>query len=418
MRLQSADAITDDTTSDIQVPIVDASDYDNGTSTFDFGSWLDVHAERFDEMLHGLYDHVGNNSMLEDRLEIGGDFAWVPIRFIKRGPLVSGPNSSKANAGPAFISFTSTLIGTASSLSSAARNDMYNTMVHEIGHTQDNFNFNEFAMSRGWVSNPARTVGLVQDVTPSNWWHDPNANDEYVSNYASGSGTEDFAESFSAFFIDDSAPAGITFVPIFGGGTPIASQPALRSFMDGYFDIFRAFPYEVTVWYEDFLGRANGERADTATPFPASNWSTDDSLILIPSPTYGVQNYELELGETANTANQVSYGLWNSEDIDVSDYTGTIDITLDVKSVGSLEASGPWTDWFAAQVFVDGSPGNAAFELGNLTTNNVYEQMSLTVPAGADEIIIQLSWQTNAGEKYVVDNIEVRGTLAPPPLAN
>ncbi|MEM1166103.1 MAG: calcium-binding protein [Planctomycetota bacterium] len=427
VRVQSGDNITDfGSVQDTEVHFIGT---DNATlqfvsgppAVFDYGFWEDFAIERIDEGFQVMSQLTEDQSLMAPPVfDINDKIEYIPVLAEKRGPVLSGPADLGANAqlGKALIAFNAQLYGTLNSYDHFTREFAMYATIHEVGHTHDFANTLGWDLERGWVSNPTSTTGLTQYFgTSSSSWIDPTvtAVSDFVSSYADSNAPEDFAETFYSYVIEEGNPPG-TFIDL--SGPPVNQIPDLQAFMDEFIDFYNAFPYEVTVWYQNFLGIADGTLAKNGVPWPGGDWSVDESFILIPSPSYGVQNYEFELGETADTASQVSYGLWNSEDIDVSEYTGVVDVTLDVKSVGSLDASGPWADWFVAQVIVDGAPGAAAFKLGNLTVNNVYEPILLTVPPGADTISIQLSWQANAGEKYVVDNIEVRGTLPPPPIAN
>ncbi|MEM1166098.1 MAG: hypothetical protein AAGI30_07380 [Planctomycetota bacterium] len=385
---------------------------------YDYGFWEDFAAERVDVGFDAIAQSSGNQAFLSPPVPgSDGKPMYIPLLVLKRGTVLSGPADPSANYGTGTYSCRADLYGTLSSYTNADFQFAMYATIHEVGHTLQRTNFLGWHYERGWVANPTSTTGLTQYLGGStNYWHDASAILDFVSDYGDTSAIEDFAESFYAYVLDEANyPSGINFWPL--GGTAISLLPDLQTYMNEFSDFYEGVPYEITVWYEDFLGRANGEQADNAILDPATNWSTDDSLIVIPSPTYGVQNYEFEFGQTADTASQVSYGIWASEDIDVSQHTD-VELTFDLKSVGSLEASGPWVDWFLMQLIVDGVATSSFVQNGNLTVNNVYEQVSMAVPAGAETISFEIWWQTNAGEKYVLDNIEVRGTLPPPPIAN
>ncbi|MEM9083109.1 MAG: hypothetical protein AAGB34_05880 [Planctomycetota bacterium] len=421
-RHHSADNITDAGTSDTIIFLEAAGKRTTTSYTTDFGFWQDVQVERLDEIFDMWFDLVGTHAMLETPFYIDGVEWYTPLRVITRGNETSGNVARAASGFDGGMNLEDNMLGdwasygTGSSLGN--RNYAMNIITHEVGHSHENYAYPEFLRTRGWVSNPGRTVGLTQYPNgSSNWWHDSSSVAGFVSGYSRYAGNEDYAESWQAYVIDEANYPGVTWMPGLGLLNDIDTLPTLKAMIGDVMDHLGGSAYKTTVWYEDFLGLANNARSDTTLITFDSNWSTNDSFIAISSPVYGVQNYELELSETADTAGQVSYGYWDSEDIDVWQYTN-LDVTLDVKSVGSLEASGPWYDWFAVQLIVDGVPSVSTYKLGNLTTNNVYEQISLSVPPGADEISIQLSWQTNAGEKYVVDNIVVTGDRSTPPLAN
>ncbi|MEM9082160.1 MAG: hypothetical protein AAGB34_01090 [Planctomycetota bacterium] len=418
VRVESADDVTDVlSTQDTEVHLQAADDGAVFSRVYDFGFWEDFAVERVDVGFDAISRSTENQAFLTPPvIDSNGKLLYVPLIALKRGPVLSGPADPSANAGIGSFSCKVDLYGTLNSYTSTDFQFAMYATIHEVGHTHEDTNQLGWHLERGWVSNPTSTTGLTQYPSGStNYWHDASAVLGFVSDYADSAGNEDFAESFYAYVLDETNyPSGINFWP--AGGTSLSQLSDLQTYMGEFSDYYKGVPYELTIWYQNFLGITNGTTAKNGVPTPGGNWSIDDSLIVIPSPTYGVQNYEFEFSETANTASQISYGIWKTEDINVSEYTD-VELTLDAKSVGSLEASGPWIDWFVMQLNVDGVPLSYFTQNGNFMANNVYEQISMTVPPGAETISLEIWWQTNSGEKYVVDNIEVRGTLFPAPIA-
>ncbi|MEM1166104.1 MAG: calcium-binding protein [Planctomycetota bacterium] len=426
-RMESTNNITDATSDDIVVPFLPGDEYTQSSISYDIAFWTDVNIQLVDDAFVYYYDlfggsnvflaSMGSYALFQEGFPDNGEYA--PVQIVKRGPrpgtTQGGPSSSQ---GSLLIFLGYGLVPDTQDADEFFLDDYtlsFQVLTHEYCHAQMNFHGDGFTAMRTWVYNPGTTAGLYSPR--SNPYYRQIGTEGFHTSYAENNMLEDFAESLEGYIL-----RGTPYQQPLGILTPLANLPILESYMGNVFDYLSGVTYESIIWHEYFLGLANGAQADTASVVPGaktggSNWSTDDSLILIPSPTYGVQNYEFEFGQTADTANQISYGIWETETINISEYTG-VEVTLDVKSVGSLDASGPWYDWFAMQLIVDGVPGTYDYRFGSFTVNNVYEQMTLSVPGGADEISLQLSWQTNSGEKYVVDNIEVKGTRPVPPLAN
>lgn len=404
VRLHSADTITDASADEVVSTFADADDAITGTGTFPHGFWSDIQIQHCDEAFDYYHDYFGDNVLLKT-FDVMQDIEWYkPVRYVQRGERTSGSDPGAASAGGERVEFSSYIWPT----SATATPDFgVRVTTHELGHIHDTFTLEGFYFLRGWVRNPSSTSGLTSASTGASWYYDTGI-EGFVSSYSMTRAGEDFADSFEEFLLNNTQYEP---VPL----TPIENLPILNAYMDDFVDHLDGVSYDSVIWFEDFFGLADGTTDDNVSRSPDSDWTTDVSNVTTSNPYRAVQSQQMEFGITAGGQNESGYGVWESESIEVWRHD-SVTVSFDVKSIGVLEATGPWQDYIVAEMVVDGVTTVIFDNPGDISTGSTYTTVSANVPSTADELFVRFRWKTT-GEKYVIDNVFVEGTRAAPPLA-
>ncbi len=177
---------------------------------------------------------------------------------------------------------------------------------------------------------------------------------------------------------------------------------------EAYFEGTLGGGYE-TFWVEDFTGLPNGDRSDAG----ATAWTSTKGSF---NPIYwGVNTKDgNKVYRTRKTGqnNEVSEVTWLSEVIDISNHTD-VDISLDMLTNNTLEASGGGRDYMRAFYIVDGGAETEFDVNGELYGSFLYavaEQEDLNGSA----LQIKVTFHTTGnGEYQYLDNVQVSGTTVP-----
>lgn len=147
-------------------------------------------------------------------------------------------------------------------------------------------------------------------------------------------------------------------------------------------------------WVEDF-NLPNGTTIDTG----ATAWSLDTSGI-----TYSRAIFKVDNGRfIANNTRGV--GIWLSGVIELGDEA--VDLSLDLQSVGTLEATGGSRDWLLLEYRVDGGTWQTVIDVRGRYNNNVPATVTAE-PIDGDTLQLRVSTKTTAGdERYLWDNVSV-----------
>ncbi len=177
---------------------------------------------------------------------------------------------------------------------------------------------------------------------------------------------------------------------------------------EAYFEGTLGGSYE-TFWVEDFAGISNGSRSDTG---PTAWSSTRGSY----NPIYWGVNTKSgnKVYQTRKTGlnNEVSEVTWLSEVIDISQHTD-VDLSLEMLTNNTLEASGGGRDYMRAFYILDGGPEVEFDTNGELYGSFLYaiaEQQDLN----GSTVQIKVTFHTTGnGEYQYLDNVQVSGVSIP-----
>ena len=264
-----ADLIVDDTAQDIRVRFTDEGArtvtwgpgvFPSSTS-YTAGSWTDAEIQLVDQALAAVAKGTANNALLYNSL--GGE----PQLF------------RLGNASNQYIAFNDSATGdTHYSNQSFTWNGVFNAdwatqvVLHEFGHNWDTrpeadrllriwgaVTVTQFRDQSGWTQTPPIDVTNFTQSRDGQWWYASSA--QFVRWYAQTNPREDFAETFSAYFMQQEgrafvggpgaagAPGKVTEIgnwvslvkslgpegrPVGGGGTggPLGSPSAMASGVD------------------------------------------------------------------------------------------------------------------------------------------------------------------------------------------
>ncbi|MEM1164854.1 MAG: hypothetical protein AAGI30_01030 [Planctomycetota bacterium] len=417
VRLESLDVITDDGPEDIVPWFTGRID----APAPNLGFWSDEELEKMDEMFHILHGLVGTNAFLQALEEQDGAVWTVPLDFETTTGLIGGEL-----VGSPTMLVSETWLNYPLSL-------RYKVMVHEMAHAHDHLVLETFTQLRGWVSKPDTTAGLFDPLQSFDTSWRAIGSEGHVSRYSTSNQKEDKADSFASHVLDVTQyPGTVTFLELDGMGNvdsgppyiTIDQAPQTQALMDDFLRYFAGDNLDnAVIWYEDFLGRADGNTSDTLTggvsPNPLSFWSTDMSNIGVSSATHGVDNYQYRMSRTADQADENGYGIWESDAIEIWKH-GNITVSFDIRTDGQLESSGPWNDYFIAEIVLDGTLVVPFWNADNQQLSGSYTTQSVTNAffANYDELKVRFRWKTTGNdESYYVDNIVVSGTTLLSPLA-
>ncbi|XOV95312.1 MAG: gliding motility-associated C-terminal domain-containing protein [Bacteroidota bacterium] len=177
---------------------------------------------------------------------------------------------------------------------------------------------------------------------------------------------------------------------------------------EAYFEGVLGGAYE-TFWVEDFAGLSNGSRSDAG----ATAWTSTKGSF---NPRYwGVNtksgNKVYQTNKTGQN-NEVSEVTWLSEVIDISGHTD-VDLSLEMLTNNTLEASGSGRDYMRAFYILDGGAEVEFDTNGELYGSFLYaiaEQQDLN----GSSVQIKVTFHTTGnGEYQYLDNVQVSGESVP-----
>ena len=101
-------------------------------------------------------------------------------------------------------------------------------IIHEIGHNwDDEYDEAGWEALSGWVESAVSPGANFVQSGDGEWWFD-NTLEDFVSNYAKNNARDDFAESFTNYFMN---LGGLAFS---GVVNDISTLPGKLSFMDDF----------------------------------------------------------------------------------------------------------------------------------------------------------------------------------------
>ena len=177
---------------------------------------------------------------------------------------------------------------------------------------------------------------------------------------------------------------------------------------EAYFQGTLGGNYE-TFWVEDFAGLPNGDRSDAG----ATAWTSTKGSF---NPIYWGVNTKSgnKVYRTRKTGqnNEVSEVTWLSEVIDISNHTD-VDLSLEMLTNNTLEASGAGRDYMRAFYILDGGAETEFDVNGELYGSFLYavaEQEDLN----GSTLQIKVTFHTTGnGEYQYLDNVQVSGISVP-----
>lgn len=291
----SSDRLLDDGIEDIQISFTNEaartvtwpSGYTPSTTTYTAGTWSDRDIEWVDEALGTIAVATGNNALLyradgsEPTLYRLGDASNSYIAF----------NDSVGDTHYSNQSFEDST-GTASEAST------HEVVFHEFGHNWDTRDeasnilgvYGEaivqiFRNASGWTQSLSDTSGYTKS-RDNKWWYESGT--DFVSWYARTNPKEDFAESFSAYFMDE---LGEPFREGTGGA---ANAP----------DKMTAIGYLIT--YAGYLG-ADGRPIGAGSGDPSPSYDPTEVLLATDDCPVAL------VGTTLASADTYQQGDWASQ---------------------------------------------------------------------------------------------------------
>jgi Ca2+-binding RTX toxin-like protein len=192
---------------------------------FAAGSWTESDVEAIDKGLQVLHEATGNKSLLER--EPNGILNGDLVTITRQSSAIvdgngDGPSALAWNSGQGDIFVAD---GTFSDSRSPTE-----VIIHEIGHNWDTeYDEAGWGALSGWVeSDVSPGANFTQGSDTSGTWWFATALEGFVSSYAQTNLYEDFAESFTSFYM---TLAGLTFVGD-GGGVSLSQLPGKTAFME------------------------------------------------------------------------------------------------------------------------------------------------------------------------------------------
>ena len=168
---------------------------------------------------------------------------------------------------------------------------------------------------------------------------------------------------------------------------------------------------QTTIWSEDFSGYLDGTTtgANNNTENPANDWTTDRSALSLGlTDNFDVTGGVFTINDTDGE------GVWTSEVIDISSYTG-VSVTVDLFDDVGNNANG--ADYLRVYYVYNGVTNFFPTNGNNSGTFGASIQASVTgldgtVGAGTLQIIIT-GYNNQNDETFTFDNVEVTGTFVP-----
>jgi len=211
---QTGDVITDKATEDAEIYFVDMAswsvDYDGDTIEYSAGSWTDAEIELIDGALHVLHHTTGDNTFLKRKDSTEMTYQRVGT---------SDTNFTAWNGGATHTFADGTFTNESAWV--------LQTVFHEIGHNWDTENdkWDDFKALSSWTTADKSGDADYSAGGNGGWYFETDTG--FVRNYAKTNPKEDFACSFSAYFMDK---MGQTYLD---GGTGTAAADKM-DFMDDF----------------------------------------------------------------------------------------------------------------------------------------------------------------------------------------
>ena len=213
---QAGDTIVDKNAQDAQIDFIDLEswtvDYNGSTINYTGGTWSDAEVELIDEALAVLHHTTGDDTFLKEK--DGTEMTYQRVG-------TSSTNFIAWNGGDVHTFADGTFSG--------ATDFVLQTVFHEIGHNWDseNANWDEWKELSSWTQEDKSGDANFIEGGNGGWFYSSSAN--FVRDYARTNPKEDFACSFSAYFMDQLGK------PFGGGGALLA--PGKMDFMDEFVDL-------------------------------------------------------------------------------------------------------------------------------------------------------------------------------------
>ncbi len=177
---------------------------------------------------------------------------------------------------------------------------------------------------------------------------------------------------------------------------------------EAYFQGTLGGDYE-TFWVEDFAGLSNGDRSDAGVTAWTSTKGTFNPIYWGVNTKSGNKVYRTR---KTGLNNEVSEVTWLSEVIDISGHTD-VDLSLEMLTNNTLEASGGGRDYMRAFYILDGGAETEFDVNGELYGSFLYavaEQEDLN----GSTLQIKVTFHTTGnGEYQYLDNVQVSGNSVP-----
>ncbi|MEM9082699.1 MAG: hypothetical protein AAGB34_03820, partial [Planctomycetota bacterium] len=409
VRAEVPNEIVDFGSTDVVVPFIGYREGTHSGRTHERGFWTDSQIQRIDEVFDMWLQYFGTHALHETLTEINDQLWFVPVAMGAYGEVTSGSGTPLASASDARINhYQSYFNGNASYTDFEWLAD---TATHEMAHIHDRYTSEQrWTEHRQWVRNPTSTNNLFLPNGSQNGYYRQNGGEDGISQYGNTNNIEDLAECFMHYVLTEIDHPKVNLRAshyVWPSGLTQAKNQT-RDFAD----YFAGDNYQAVIWYEDFLGLANGTRSDSTFATPGSNWTVDESNDGVASSTFGVDaSYEFDLGRTEDTANQNGYAVWESEEIEIWQYTN-VAVSFDLKGTQDMESSGAWQDYFSAYAVVDGIAVPLLSIPGNASSSFTTQFFSGPTFTNKDTLRLRFVWKTT-GETYTVDNIYVTGNSTP-----
>ena len=172
------DAIADNNPEDAVVSFVNGSDVNDGTTTYPGQAWTDADIERLDSALAVLHREARDTVLL--KTASGGTLTFVR----------QGSNNRGYNDGSVHLTDMQFNNGD---------NWLRGYVLHEVGHNWQGGaggNWATFQVYSGWTTADPHSTAYTHS---GDWWYLTSS--DFASNYAKTNPGEDYAESFSAYFM-------------------------------------------------------------------------------------------------------------------------------------------------------------------------------------------------------------------------
>ena len=211
---QTGDVITDKAAEDAEIYFVDKAnwsvDYNGSTINYSSGSWTDSEVELIDEALAVLHHTTGDTTFLKRK---DGD----EMTYQRVG--TSNTNFTAWNGGDTHTFADGTF--------TSSKAWIHQTVFHEIGHNWDSENdkWTDWKALSAWTQDDKSDDANFTAGGNGGWFYKTDTG--FVRSYAKTNPKEDFACSFSAYFMDK---MGKTYLD---GGTGSAAADKL-DFMDDF----------------------------------------------------------------------------------------------------------------------------------------------------------------------------------------
>ncbi len=210
---QAGDTIVDKNAKDAQIDFVDLASwsvtYNGSTINYTGGAWTDNEVELIDQALAVLHHTTGDTTFLKEK--DGTEMTYQRVG-------TSSSNFIAWNGGDVHTFADGTFTG--------SNDGVLQIVFHEIGHNWDSENakWDDWKKLSSWTQDDKSADANFIAGGNGGWFYSSGA--DFVRNYAKTNPKEDFACSFSAYFMDQLGK------PFGGGGAANAADK--MNFMDAF----------------------------------------------------------------------------------------------------------------------------------------------------------------------------------------